>query len=62
MKTLRHLPILLMMALMASGMNGQHFAFEGYLSVKPDARRARIAELERLRNGAARFCRGTFSR
>ena len=40
-------PSSLMMALMASGMNGQHFAFEGYLSVKPEARRARIAELER---------------
>ena len=40
-------PSSLMMALMASGMNGQHFAFEGYLPVKPDARRARIAELER---------------
>ena len=39
-------PSSLMMALMASGMNGQHFAFEGYLPVKPDARRARIAELE----------------
>ena len=40
-------PSSLMMALMASGMNGQHFAFEGYLPVKPDQRRARIAELER---------------
>ena len=36
-----------MMALMSSGMNGQCFAFTGYLPVKPDARRARIAELER---------------
>lgn len=40
-------PSSLMMALMASGMNGQHFAFEGYLPVKPVQRRARIAELER---------------
>lgn len=40
-------PSSLMMALMSSGMNGQCFAFTGYLPVKPDARRARIAELER---------------
>lgn len=40
-------PSSLMMALMSSGMNGQCFAFVGYLPVKPDARRARIAELER---------------
>lgn len=40
-------PSSLMMALMASGMNGQHFAFEGYLPVKSDQRRARIAEVER---------------
>lgn len=40
-------PSSLMMALMSSGMNGQCFAFTGYLPVKPDERRARIAELER---------------
>lgn len=41
-------PSSLMMALMASGMNGQCFAFTGYLPVKPDERRARIKHLERI--------------
>lgn len=41
-------PSSLMMALMASGMNGQSFAFTGYLPVKPEQRRARLTELERL--------------
>jgi 16S rRNA (cytidine1402-2'-O)-methyltransferase len=40
-----------MMALMASGLNGQQFAFNGYLPVKPEARRRRIKELEK-RSGA----------
>ena len=41
-------PSSLMMALMSSGMNGQCFAFTGYLPVKPAERRARIAEIERI--------------
>ncbi|HVO06163.1 MAG TPA: SAM-dependent methyltransferase [Burkholderiaceae bacterium] len=36
----------LMLALAASGLNGQQFAFVGYLPVKDDARAARIRELE----------------
>ena len=40
-------PSSLMMALMASGLNGQCFAFSGYLPVKPQARREAIASLER---------------
>lgn len=40
-------PSSLMMALMSSGLNGQSFAFTGYLPVKPAERRARLAELER---------------
>jgi 16S rRNA (cytidine1402-2'-O)-methyltransferase len=41
-------PSSLMLALMASGKNGQSFAFTGYLPIKSDERRARIRELERL--------------
>ena len=41
-------PSSLMMALMSSGLNGQCFAFNGYLPVKNDARRCAIAELERV--------------
>lgn len=41
-------PSSLMMALMSSGMNGQCFAFTGYLPVKPDARRNSILELEKV--------------
>ena len=36
----------LMLALAASGLNGQHFAFVGYLPIRDDARAARIRELE----------------
>lgn len=39
-------PSSLMMALMSSGLNGQCFAFTGYLPVKPEARKAAIRELE----------------
>lgn len=39
-------PSSLMMALMASGLNGQCFAFAGYLPVKQEERRAAIRELE----------------
>ena len=41
-------PSSLMLALISSGMNGQSFAFTGYLPVKPDQRRAKLAELEKL--------------
>ena len=40
-------PSSLMMALMASGLNGQCFAFAGYLPVKAPARREAILQLER---------------
>lgn len=40
-------PSSLMMALMASGLNGQSFAFNGYLPVKPEQRRASIRTLEK---------------
>lgn len=40
-------PSSLMLALMASGLNGQQFAFNGYLPVKPDERRAAIKTLEK---------------
>jgi 16S rRNA (cytidine1402-2'-O)-methyltransferase len=39
-------PSALMLALAASGLNGQSFAFVGYLPVKAEARNARIRELE----------------
>jgi 16S rRNA (cytidine1402-2'-O)-methyltransferase len=41
-------PSSLMLALAASGLNGQHFAFVGYLPVEAHARVARIRELESL--------------
>lgn len=44
-------PSSILMALMASGMNGQNFTFNGYLPVKPDQRRRALRELER---GASR--------
>ncbi len=40
-------PSSLMLALMASGLNGQQFAFRGYLPVKPTLRDKKIRELER---------------
>ena len=40
-------PSSLMLALMASGLNGQSFAFNGYLPVKPDARKAAIKSFEK---------------
>lgn len=40
-------PSSLMLALMASGLNGQCFAFTGYLPVKAPARREAIVQLER---------------
>ena len=41
-------PSSLMLALMASGLNGQCFAFTGYLPVKMPARRDAIQQLERV--------------
>lgn len=41
-------PSSLMMALSASGLNGQSFAFVGYLPQEPDARLRRLRELEAL--------------
>ena len=40
-------PSSLMMALMASGLNGQSFAFVGYIPVKPEERRNRLKALSR---------------
>lgn len=39
-------PSSLLLALMASGMNGQSFAFHGYLPVAPEARAAALRRLE----------------
>ncbi len=39
-------PSSILLALMASGMNGQGFAFHGYLPVKPDARTGAIRRLD----------------
>ena len=40
-------PSSLMLALMASGLNGQSFAFQGYLPAKPEERRKAIKDLEK---------------
>lgn len=40
-------PSSILLALMASGLGGQHFAFHGYLPVKEDARNRRIIFLEK---------------
>lgn len=40
-------PSSIIMALIASGMNGQNFTFNGYLPVKPAERAARLRELEK---------------
>ena len=37
-----------MLALMGSGLNGQSFAFRGYLPAKTDERRTAIREVERI--------------
>jgi 16S rRNA (cytidine1402-2'-O)-methyltransferase len=39
-------PSAVLLALMASGLNGQRFAFHGYLPVQADKRHARLLELE----------------
>ena len=41
-------PSSLMLALMSSGMNGQNFAFNGYLPVKPQQRKESLRKIERL--------------
>lgn len=46
-------PSSLMMALMASGLNGQSFAFCGYLPAKSEERKARIRTIEKL---SGQFC------
>jgi 16S rRNA (cytidine1402-2'-O)-methyltransferase len=40
-------PSSIIMALIASGMNGQNFTFNGYLPVKPAERAAKLRELEK---------------
>jgi len=40
-------PSSILLALMASGMNGQSFAFSGYLPVKPAERQRRLQQLEK---------------
>ena len=40
-------PSSLLLALMASGMNGQRFAFHGYLPIDKEERRKKLQELER---------------
>ncbi len=39
-------PSSIFLTLMASGLNGQNFAFVGYLPIKPDERKKRIKQLE----------------
>lgn len=41
-------PVSLMLALAASGLNGQNFAFVGYLPIASDERKQRIAQLQQL--------------
>jgi 16S rRNA (cytidine1402-2'-O)-methyltransferase len=40
-------PSAILLALMASGLNGQRFAFHGYLPVQAEARRRKLLELDR---------------
>ncbi|MCC6917046.1 SAM-dependent methyltransferase [Nitrosomonas sp.] len=40
-------PSSILLALMASGLNGQHFHFHGYLPVAPDQRNKKIIQLEK---------------
>lgn len=39
-------PSSILLALMASGLNGQNFVFHGYLPVKPEERKRRIRQIE----------------
>jgi len=41
-------PSSLMLALMSSGLNGQSFAFCGYVPAKPDERKSRLKALEKI--------------
>jgi len=41
-------PSSIILALISSGLNGQNFAFNGYLPVKPALRSAKLKELERI--------------
>lgn len=41
-------PVSMLLALAASGLNGQNFAFVGYLPIEPAQRKRRIRELESL--------------
>jgi 16S rRNA (cytidine1402-2'-O)-methyltransferase len=43
-------PSSIILALIASGLNGQNFAFNGYLPVKPEERTAKLKELEKKAN------------
>ncbi|WP_167608074.1 SAM-dependent methyltransferase [Maribellus sediminis] len=43
-------PSSILLALMASGLNGQNFAFRGYLPVKPNERSRELANLEKKIN------------
>lgn len=46
-------PSSLMMALMSSGLDGQHFSFNGYIPAKADERKQALKDIERLsRKGA----------
>lgn len=47
-------PSAILLALMASGMNGQHFCFHGYLPVKPEARVDALRNLEQQSRGRQR--------
>ncbi|MBQ7222672.1 MAG: SAM-dependent methyltransferase [Bacteroidales bacterium] len=51
-------PSSLMLALMSSGLNGQSFAFNGYLPVKADQRRSEIKRLEKYsaQSGQTQIC------
>lgn len=41
-------PSSIVLSLIASGMNGQSFAFNGYLPVKPEERKSKIRQIEKL--------------
>lgn len=43
-------PSSIILALIASGLNGQNFTFNGYLPVKPEERTAKLKELEKKAN------------
>ena len=48
-------PSSLMMALMASGLDGQHFGFNGYLPAKTEQRRHALKELEKRASGCTQL-------